>query len=131
MWVQRTPEEEAQWRATAEKEARSQGLLIGVVGWVGAVILVSTGWFVSFRTGGAAPISHDGTFWTRLPIFAVLGSPIIFIARRVESRKGLRKDLARTICPKCDTAAENNAGAPCPCGGAFVPASTVRWVEPA
>jgi len=129
MWVQRTPEEEAQWRTTAEKEARSQGLLIGVLGWVGAVLLVSTGWFVSFRTGGAAPIIHDGTFWTRLPIFAVLGSPIIFIARRVETRKSLRKDLARTICPKCDTPAENNACAACPCGATFVPASTVRWVE--
>jgi uncharacterized membrane protein len=129
MWIQRTPEEEAKWRASAEKDARSHGLMIGLLGWAGAVILVSAGWFVSFSTGMAVQRSHSGSFWIRLLIYGVVASPIIFIARRVESRKALRKDLARTICPKCDTAAENNAGAACQCGGAFVPASTVRWVE--
>ena len=129
VWVHRTPEEEAQWRARAEEGARSLGLMIGLLGWAGAVILASFGWVVSFSTGLAVQRSYGGTFWTRLLVFAMLGSPIIFIARRVESRKALRKDLARTICPKCDTAAEGNAGSACQCGGAFVPASTVRWVE--
>src|SRR4051794_6094290 len=100
MWVQRTPEEEAQWKATAEKDARSHGFMIGLLGWAGALILVSFGWVVSFSTGMAVQRSYGGTFWTRFLIFGVLGSPIIFIARRVESRKALRKDLARTICPK-------------------------------
>ena len=129
MWIQRTPEEEAKWRASAEKDARSHGLMIGLLGWGIAVVLVSAGWFVSFSGGMAVQRSYGGSFWMRLLIFGVIASPIIFIARRVESRKALRKDLARTICPKCDTAAEGNAGASCQCGGAFVPASTVRWVE--
>jgi hypothetical protein len=129
MWIERAPEEEAKWRATAEKTARSHGLMIGLLGWGGAVILVSAGWVASFSTGMAVQRNYGGTFWMRLLIFGVIGSPIIFIARRVEMRKALRKDLARTICPKCDTAAEGNAGATCQCGGAFVPMSTVKWVE--
>jgi hypothetical protein len=129
MWIQRTPEEQTQWRANAERDARSHGLMIGLLGWTGAVILLSFGWVVSFSTGMAVQRSYSGPFWMRLLVFAVVGSPIIFIARRVESRKALRKDLARTICPKCDTAAEGNGGVGCECGGAFVPASTVRWVE--
>jgi hypothetical protein len=129
MWIQRTPEEETQWRASAEKDARSHGLMIGLLGWGGAVVLLSAGWEVSFSAGIAVQRSYGGTFWMRLLIFGIVGSPIIFIARRVESRKALRKDLARTICPKCDTAAEGNTGAICRCGGAFVPASTVKWVE--
>lgn len=121
MWIQRTPEEEAKWRASAEKDARSHGLMIGLFGWgIAVILLFARGWGVNF---------YGGTFWMRLLIFGVIGSPVIFIARRVESRKALRKDLARTICPKCDTAAEGNAGATCQCGGAFVPASSVRWVE--
>jgi len=129
MWVQRTSEEGAQWKANAEKDARSHGLMIGLWGWAGAVILLSAGWIVSFSTGMATQRNFGGTFWMRLLIFGIIGSPIIFIARRVESRKALRKDMDRTICPKCDTAAERNAGTACHCGGTFVSASTVRWVE--
>ncbi|PWU09483.1 MAG: hypothetical protein C5B50_27280 [Verrucomicrobia bacterium] len=129
MWVQRTPEEEAQWRANAERGARTHGLVIGLLAWGFGVILLSAGWLVDFKTGLALQRSYGGTFWLRLLIFGVIGSPVIFIVRRVEGRKALRKSLARTICPKCDTAAEGNAGAACQCGGAFVPASTVRWVE--
>ena len=129
MWIERTPEEEAKWRATAEKKARSHGLMVGLLGWGGAVILLSAGWVVSFSTGMAVQRNYGGTFWMRLLVFGLLGSPIIFIARRVEMRKALRKDFARTICPKCDTAAEGNAEATCQCGGEFVPMSTVKWVE--
>jgi hypothetical protein len=129
MWVKRTQEEEARWRIAAEKGARSHGLMIGLLGWGGAVILLSAGWIVSFSSGVAVERNYGGTFWTRLLVFGLLGSPIIFIARRVEGRKALRKDLARTICPKCDTAAEGNAEAACQCGGAYVLASTVKWVE--
>jgi hypothetical protein len=100
-----------------------------LLGWGIAVILLSVGWVVNFSTGMAAQVSYGGTFWMRLLIFGLLGSPIIFIARRVEGRKALRKQMAGTICPKCDTAAEDNAGATCKCGGAFVPSSTMKWVE--
>ena len=129
MWIRRTPEEEAQWRASAEKDARSHGLMIGLLGWGGAVILLSSGWLVNFSTGMAVQKNYGGTFWMRLLIFGVLGSPIMFIACRLESRRAFRKDLARTICPKCDTPAEGNAGRTCQCGGAFVPSSTMKWVE--
>jgi len=104
-------------------------LTIGLIGWAIAVLVLSAGWVVSFQAGMAVQRSFGGTFWTRLPIFAVLASPIIFIARRVESRKALRRAELRTICPKCDTAADGNAGATCQCGGTFVPSSTVKWVD--
>jgi hypothetical protein len=129
MWVQRTPEEIAKWRSSAEKEARSTGLTIGLIGWGLAVILLSAGWVVSFRGGMAVQRNFGGTFWTRLPIFALLASPVIFIARRVESRKSLKSAELRTVCITCDSVGENNASAACNCGGTFVPSSTVRWVE--
>ena len=129
MWIQRTPEEVAKWQKDAEKQARADGLMIGVMAWIIAVLVLSAGWVVSFQTGMAVERSFGGTFWTRLPIFALLCSPIIFVARRFESRKALRKAQFRTICPKCDTAGVSNAGATCQCGGAFVLSSTMKWVE--
>jgi hypothetical protein len=129
MWIQRTPEEEAQWQQSAEQDARSHGLMIGILAWGFAVLVLSAGWMVSFSTGVIVQRSFGGTFWMRLLVFGLLGSPVIFIARRAESRKALRKARLRTICPKCDTAAEGNAGATCQCGGAFVLASTMKWVE--
>jgi hypothetical protein len=129
MWVERSPEELANWQKRAEKEARSHGIWIGISAWAVSTLVLSAGWVVSFSTGIAIQRGMAGTFLIRLPVFALLLSPIIFIASRVERRKALRKAQLGTICPECDTAAEGNAAAKCACGGAFVPVSTVRWVE--
>jgi hypothetical protein len=129
MWIPRTPDEETKWRAAAEKSARSHGLTIGLAAWGIAVLVLSSGWFVSFSSGLAIERNYGGSFWTRLLFFGLIGSPIVYFVWRIESRKALRKDLARTICPKCDTAAEDNAGTDCECGGTFVSAGSVRWVE--
>ena len=128
MWIRRTLEEESRSLAVAQQEARFKGLMIGLAGWGIAVVLGSAGWVVSFSSGMAVHRSYGGSFWLRLVIFGVITSPIIFFARRVESRRALQ-DLARTICPNCDTPATGNAGSPCPCGGEFVPASSMKWVE--
>ena len=129
MWIQRTADEVAKWNQAAERKARSDGLQIGIMAWLGATVLLSAGWIVSFRTGVAIERNFGGTFWTRLPIFAVVTLPIVFIASRYERKKALRKEADRTICPKCDTAAVSNAGAACGCGGTYVPQSTMKWVE--
>lgn len=129
MWIQRSPEEVAKWKLNTERQARADGLMIGVLGWAGAAVLLSAGWVVSFQSGVAVQGSFGGTFWTRLPIFVVLASPVVFIARRYESKKSLRKAASRTICPQCDTPGDGNAGASCKCGGSFVPSSTMKWVE--
>ena len=131
MWVQRTPEELTKWNQSTEKQARSGGLQIGVAAWIIAALILSSGWIVSLRGGTAVQGSWGGTFWTRLPIFAVVTLPIVFIASRYERRKSLRKAASQTICPKCDTSGQGNAGAVCQCGGSFVPQSTMKWVEDA
>lgn len=130
MWVSRTPEEIARWQLVAEKEARTHGWTIALMAWGIAVLVLASGWVVSFSTGVAVGGSWGGTFWTRLPLFAVVGSPVIFIIHRYESRKAMRKAQSRTICPKCDVSGVGNSGAVCQCGGEFVPLSTVKWIEP-
>jgi hypothetical protein len=129
MWVQRTPEEVAKWKAVTQKQARSDALQIGIGAWIGAALVLSAGWVASFRTGVAVQGSFGGTFLTRLPVFALLTAPIAFIAFRYENRKKLNGVEARTICPKCDTASEGNTGAACGCGGSFVPQSAMKWIE--
>lgn len=129
MWVKRTPEEIAKWQEGMVRQARTDGLLIGIVAWVLGALVLSGGWVVSFGAGFAVQRNFGGTFWTRLPIFAVICAPIVFLARRVESRRAMRSAGVRTICPQCDTAAESNAGAACQCGGTFVLSSTMKWVE--
>ena len=129
MWVQRTPEEMSKWKASTEQKARTDGLQIGIGAWVVASLVLSAGWVMSFRSGVAVQGSWGGTFWTRLPIFAVVTLPIVFVAARYERRKSVRKAASRTICPKCDTAGESNAGTACECGGSFVPQSSMKWVE--
>jgi hypothetical protein len=129
MWVERTPEEIAKWQEATLRKARTDGLIIGIVGWVLGALVLSAGWVVSFASGFAAQRDIGGTFWTRLLVFGVVCAPIVFLARRVESRRAIRNAGLRTICPKCDTAAEGNAGAACRCGGTFVLLSTMKWVE--
>jgi hypothetical protein len=80
MWVQRTPAEVTKWSQATEKQARSDGLQIGIGAWVIAALVLSAGWVVSFRTGIAVQGSFAGTFLTRLPVFALVTSPIVFIA---------------------------------------------------
>jgi hypothetical protein len=131
MWIQRTPEETAKWQQTAESEARSHGRFVGILVWVAFSVLGAGGWYVFLSSGAAVAVQKDvaGSFWGRLPIFGLIAAPFSYFVFRYESRKSLRKDVARSICPKCDTAAEGNAGTTCQCGGAFVSASTVKWVE--
>jgi hypothetical protein len=129
MWVQRTQDEVERWKQSTRKQARSDGLQIGISAWVIAALVLSAGWLASFRTGVAVEGSFSGTFLTRLPLFAILTTPIAFLAFRYESRKRIKGAEARTICPKCDTPSEGNVGAVCGCGGSYVPQSTMKWIE--
>ncbi len=129
MWTQRTPEEVAKWHEATEREARSHGRLIAGIVWVGVSVLVAGGWFVSFRGGFATHSSTSGSFWLRLPIFAALALPFAWFVYRRESRSELAKLTRRSICTKCEASGESEPGTACQCGGTFVAASTVRWVE--
>jgi hypothetical protein len=129
MWVQRTPEEVANWQSTASKRGRSDGLTIGAMAWIIVVVILSAGWIVDFKTGVVVEYRYPGTFWTRLPILALVGSPIIFIAARFGAKRALRNEEHRTLCPKCEMMGNDNAGATCECGGAFVLARELKWVE--
>src|ERR1041385_3949883 len=129
MWVQRTPEEVAKWHTATEREARSHGRLMGGAVWALVSVLGAGGWVVSFSAGFAAQRSTPGTFWWRLPIVAILALPFAWFVFRRESKKELAQITRRTICSKCDTAGESNAGTSCQCGGVFVSHSTMKWVE--
>ena len=131
MWIQRTPEESAKWQKAAESDARSNGRLVGGLVWVASSVVAAGGWYFFLSGGAGVVVQKDvgGSFWVRLPLFGLLAAPFAYLVFRYESRKALRKNLARTICPACDTGSEANAGATCQCGGTFVSASAVKWVE--
>jgi hypothetical protein len=131
MWIERTPEEIVKWQKSAEKEARSHGQLIGGGVWVLVSIFAASGWYF-FLSGGFGVVAQKdvtGNFWLRLPIFVLVSAPFAYWVFRHESRKELAKIERRTICPKCDTASNSNAGSSCKCGGSFVPSKTMKWVE--
>ena len=131
MWTQRTPEEVEKWRQAAANEACSHGRLIGGLVWVAVAVLAAGGWF--FFMGGNAGVAIQrnvsGGFWLRLPIFGIIAAPFAYFVFRTERRKERARIAARTICPQCDSAGEGNANTPCQCGGTFVSASTMKWVE--
>jgi len=129
MWIQRTPDEVSQWQKDTEKQARADGLMMGVMIWAVVVVLLSTGWVLIFQVGMGAQSRWGGRLGTGLPIFALLASPVIFIVRHYAEKKALRKAAGRTICPQCGSGGNGNAGATCKCGGTFVVASTMKWVE--
>jgi hypothetical protein len=127
MWIERTAEEVTKWNTVAQREARRHGLLMGASVGFFVSVLASCGWFFSMQ--GVVQHSVTGSVLVRLPIFAVLVLPFSVWIYRRESHKEMTKASRRTICPKCDTAGEGNAGATCQCGGVFVPQSTMKWVE--
>jgi hypothetical protein len=130
MWVARTPEEVAKWESASAREARTQGLLTAGGLWLILTPILAGGWIAGARMGVVAQDSAAaGSFWSRLPIFAVVDLPFAYWLFRHERRKQIARSREMTICPKCDTAGEGNAGEACNCGGSFVLQSSVRWVD--
>lgn len=130
MWVNRTSEETEKWKAAAAREARFHGLLFAGGCWLVITPILAGGWIAGGRMGVVAQDSvAAGSFWTRLPIFALLGLPVAYWLFRHERSKSLASSAQMTICPKCDTAGEGNVDAGCECGGNFVLQSSVRWVD--
>jgi len=129
MWIERTPTEVAKWHEATQRDARSHGRFIAGIVWVLVSAFVAGGWFVSFRAGVASQQSQPGNFWIRLPLVALIALPFAWFVFRTESRKEMEKLDRATICPKCDTASDTNPGAPCQCGGQFVPQSSLKWID--
>jgi len=131
MWIQRTPEEIEKWQKTAEREACSHGRFVGGLVWLVVSVCASGGWYVFLSSGAGVAVQRGvtGSFWLRLPIFGLIAAPFAYFVFRYESRKELVKIMRRTVCPRCDTGADGNAGATCNCGGTFVSSSTMKWVE--
>lgn len=131
MWTPRSPEEITQWHKNAEREAISHGRMIAGIVWVVVAIVSASGWlfFLSAGTGIAIQRNVTADFWLRVPVFGLIAAPFAYFIFRTEKRKELARIKLRTICPACDTSAENNPGAACKCGGSFVLASTLKWIE--
>ena len=130
MWTQRTPEEVKKWEAATAREARRHGWLVAGLSWLGITVILAGGWIAGGRAGVVAQESvAAGTFWTRFPIFAVVGLPIAYWFFHRETRRESVRLAQMTICPKCEKAGEGNVEEACECGGSFVPQRTVRWVD--
>jgi hypothetical protein len=128
MWIQRNSEELKRWNAAARKDARFQGLLMGGLIWVGASIILAGGWVAS-ANWVAVTQRLAGGFWSRLLFVGALGLPFAAWVYRREERRQFQMAAEMTICPRCDTSGEDNAGAACQCGGEYVLQSTMRWVD--
>jgi len=129
MWVQRTAGEREQWHRTTARDARSHGLIIGGMVWVVLSLMLAGGWVASAQFAVVAESGGSGSFWKRLPILAIVILPLCWWISRREGKRKLHSAIHRTICPKCETAAEGNAGLSCDCGGSFMPQSTVKWSD--
>ena len=130
MWVQRTEQEIAEWNLATAREARTQGLVFAGFSWLGITAILAGGWIAGGRAGVVAQGAvAGGGFWSRFPIFALVGLPVAYWMFRRTRREELKRARLMTICAKCDTAGEENAEAHCECGGKFVLQSTLRWVD--
>ena len=130
MWIPRTPEEKLKWQASTAREAHFQGLLYAGLCWLGIAAVLAGGLMAGANAGIVVQGSvSGGSFWSRLPIFALPGIPIAFWLYRREVKQQFQRAACMTICPKCEVANEHNEGASCPCGGTFVLQSSVRWVD--
>jgi hypothetical protein len=131
MWVERTPDEVAKWRAAKTRAARRYGAIFAGSIWVAVSILATCGWSFFSSGGGVVAVQRDvsGRVWWVMPLAILMIFPFVYFCFRQQSRSRLREYERLTICPKCDSAGDNNAGAQCQCGGTFVPSSTVKWVE--
>jgi hypothetical protein len=126
MWVPRTSEEVANWKTATEREARFQGLLFAGLAYGGIAVLLAGGWVAGVKWV-AIQDGVTGGFWPRLLVFLLLGLPVAVWVFRREKRVQLDRASRMTICPKCDTAGEGNAGERCRCGGEFALQSAMRW----
>ena len=130
MWVARTPEEVKKWHQSTKRDARLDGWILGGGCWLGLTALLAGGLIVGGRSGIVAQDSvGGGSFWMRFPPFALGMVPFGYWLYRREVAEKIARALQMTICPKCDTAGELNAGVACSCGGTFVLQSTVRWED--
>ena len=130
MWIQRTPEETAKWHAATIREAKTHGLLVAIVSWLVITALLAAGAGMASAWGASMQSAvTGGSFWSRFPIFAVMGLPVAYWLFRRETQRELDQRTQMTICPKCETASNFNADALCECGSQFVLQSSVRWVD--
>lgn len=103
------------------RDSASQGRTMAVIVWVAGTLLFGWGWN-SF--GSSAGLAHALAFTGAIML------PAAYVAYLWERGNELAKQRARTICPKCELAGLANVGADCACGGSYVAASTVKWVDP-
>ena len=131
MWVERTQDEVTKWRASKTRAARRYGAIFAGSLWVAVPILAISGWSFFSSGGVVMAVQRDvsGRVWWVMPGAILMIFPITYFCFRQQSRSRLREYERFTICPKCDSAGVNDAGAQCQCGGTFVPSSTVKWVE--
>jgi len=129
MWVPRTPDEVAKWREATVRESLSNALTVGLIVWVSISALAAGGLVLSNRGTYAVRTGMWSSFWARFPVCAAFVLPILCFGFWRIHESDVAKHERRTVCPKCNSSGESNAGSECGCGSVFVLCSSVRWVE--
>jgi hypothetical protein len=129
MWIPRTPDEVASWRKATSRESLANARLVGVLLWLAISAMAAAGLVVSRNAAFAIGKGNAGGFWIRFGYSAALSFPFVCFGLWRVYRSDMAKEERRTVCPRCDTTGTGNAGSSCACGSAFVPCSSVRWVE--
>lgn len=126
MWIPRTDEEKLQWVKRTRSQATSFARLIGGSTFVAFTAAAYFGislvpQYQMFAGAVTRPLSFAGAALIGL----LIGAGLFRDVRRSE----LRKMESTTVCPKCGAMDRSDVGVACRCGGTFVKASEVRWVE--
>ena len=126
MWITRTAEEKEKWMVRTRSQVNTFALQIGVLVLIGMTAGLYFGItlrpsYQMFMGGSARRFGLTGSFLIGLLMALLMANDV--------RRKKLKEELSQTVCPKCGILGQLNEGGACGCGGAFVKASEVRWVD--
>jgi hypothetical protein len=127
MWVKKTTDEMELAKSTAQKRARSQGMMVACFAWLAITFVGPLFGYLGMHTRVIS--AGDEEYWPRVPVFAVMavfGSLMIF---GIVKKRAVSSFFSLAICPKCGIANAREIGKQCACGAEFVPLCEMKWVE--
>lgn len=129
MWIPRTEREIADWLHKAERGAKSSARRSAVAIWMVAVVLGGAGWCVSLSMGAAIRLGGGIPMGLRFLLVGLVIFPVCYLIYRNQWQSDFSERLRRSVCPSCDRFESDLSGTPCSCGGGYVSASSVKWID--